>query len=125
MTLHDWILAHPFLEGVARLRARIEKAAKTTAIPSLCFPDWDDYRRDFAAGVPLLASAPAAPDLASVAPAISFVLDEVRGAEHAQANAGLEHYVRWVVLSMALQPIVRAFGEWRDDERWMRAHCPT
>lgn len=125
MTLNDWIVAHPFLEGVARLRARIEKAAKTVAVPSLCFPDWDEYRQDFAAGVPLLASAAAAMDLDPVDAAIPLVMDALRADGATDANAGVQHYVRWVVRSMSLQPIVRAFDEWLDDERWLRAQCPT
>jgi FdhE protein len=125
VTLHEWMLAHPFLEGVARLQARIETAAKTVAVPSLCFPDWDDYRHDFAAGVPLLASATVAMDLDAVDAAIPLVMDTLRADGAGEANAGLQHYVRWVVRSMSLQPIVRAFDEWRDEDRWLRAHCPT
>jgi FdhE protein len=125
MTRHEWILAHPFLEGIARLQARIEKAAKTVAVPSLCFPDWDGYRQDFAAGVPLLASTTAAIDVSAVDAAVPLVLEALTRDDAGEATAGMSDYVRWLVLSSALRPITRAFADWRDDERWMRPHCPT
>ena len=124
MTLHEWVLAHPFLESVARLQARIETAAKTVAVPSLRSPDWDDYRQDFAAGVPLLASATAAVDVGTVDAVVPMVIDTVRRGGTAPEGTGLDYYIRWVVLSSALQPIARAFDEWRDDERWLRPQCP-
>ncbi len=125
MTLNEWLLAHPFLEGVARYRARIETAVKTEAVPSLCFPDWDDYRQDFAAGVPLLASAAVGMDLGPVDVMVPHVVDALRRSDVAPETAGLHHYVRWMVLASALRPIVRAFEEWRDDDRWLRPQCPT
>ncbi len=125
MTLHEWVLAHPFLEGVARLQARIETAVKSIEAPSLCFPDWDDYRQDFGAGVPLLASATVGMDLSPVDAAAPLVMEALRRDGVASERAGLQHYVRWMVLSMALRPIVRAYGEWRNDEQWLRPCCPT
>jgi FdhE protein len=122
MTLNEWVAAHPFLEGIARLQARIEHATKTVAVPPLYCPDWDDYREDFAAGVPLLGSAAVALDLSAVDMAVPVVMDRLGPGD--AAIAGL-YYVRWVVRSSALQPIVRAFADWRDDERWMRPSCPT
>jgi FdhE protein len=123
MTLNEWVEAHPFLEGIARLQARIEKAAKAVAVSPLSLPDWEDYRGDFAAGVPLLGSAALALDLSAVDTSVPRVMD-LLGPDDA-GRSGLHHYVRWVMLSSALQPIVRAFAEWRDDERWMRPSCPT
>ena len=123
MTLNEWVAAHPFLEGVARLQARIESAANTVSVPSLSFPDWEDYREDFAAGVPLLGSAAVALDVSPVDTAVPLVMD-LLGPDDA-ARPGLHYYVRCVMLSSALQPVVRAFAEWRDDERWLRPYCPT
>jgi len=125
VTLNEWILAHPFLEGVARFRAHIETVVKTVAVPSLCFPDWDDYRTDFAAGVPLLASAAVAIDLSPVDAIVPQVVDALRRSDVARESAGLHYYVRWMVLASALRPIVRAFDDWREDEGWLRPHCPT
>jgi FdhE protein len=125
VTLNDWILAHPFLEGVACYRAHIETAVKTVAVPSLCFPDWDGYRPDFAAGVPLFASAAIAIDLSPVDAIVPQVVDALRRSEVARETAGLHHYIRWMVLASALRPIVRAFDDWREDEGWLRPYCPT
>ena len=125
MTLHEWIVSHPFLEGAARYRARIETAARTVPVPSLGFPDWDDYREDFAAGVPLLASAAVGMDLSPVDAMVPTVVDALHRGNIAPDSGGLHHYVRWMVLASALRPIVRAFDDWRDDERWLRPHCPT
>ena len=38
---------------------------------------------------------------------------------------GLLRSVGWITLAGALRPVVRAFAEWRDDERWLRRYCPT
>ncbi|HKU61009.1 MAG TPA: formate dehydrogenase accessory protein FdhE [Gemmatimonadales bacterium] len=39
--------------------------------------------------------------------------------------SGLLHYLAWAVLARYLRPVVRAFGGWRDEERWLRSYCPT
>jgi FdhE protein len=31
----------------------------------------------------------------------------------------------WAVLARDLEPVVTAFGQWRDEERWLRNYCPT
>lgn len=63
MTLDDWVRAHAFLEPLARVRASVDAAIDAAAVPDPPTPDWDDYRADFLAGVPLLHSAAAAIDL--------------------------------------------------------------
>jgi FdhE protein len=40
------------------------------------------------------------------------------------AHAGLLHYVGWTLLARHLRPLSKAFGEWRDEERWLRGYCP-
>jgi len=40
-------------------------------------------------------------------------------------HPGLLHYLGWTVLSRYLKPVVLAFKNWRDDERWLRNYCPT
>lgn len=101
MTLNEWILAHPFLEGIARYRARIETAVKTVAVPPLCFPDWDGYRPDFAAGVPLLASAAVAMDLGPIDAVVPRVVDALRRDNIASDRAGMHYYVRWMAVDQA------------------------
>ena len=38
---------------------------------------------------------------------------------------GLLHYLGWMVLARYLSIVVRAFGSWRNEERWLRNYCPT
>ena len=40
-------------------------------------------------------------------------------------NPGLLHYLGWTVLARYLSAVVRAFGSWRNEERWLRNYCPT
>jgi FdhE protein len=62
MNTDDWVRAHPYLEPVGRVRARIEAAA--AAQPACAsVPVWEDYASDFRAGVPLLKSDDAKVDL--------------------------------------------------------------
>jgi len=118
VTLDDWLRSHPYLAAVARVQARVAAALRATDIPPVELPDLDGYRADFAAGVPLLASTAVAVDLEAVDAAVPRII-EVLGDE------SLEPYVRSVLLSEFLEPLVAAFGEWRDEDRWMRAYCPT
>ena len=46
-----------------RLSAQVDRAAAGIDVLDARIPDWDDYRADFLAGVPLLSSADAAVDL--------------------------------------------------------------
>jgi FdhE protein len=47
------------------------------------------------------------------------------GEGEAPADPGLLNYLGWTALSRVLAPVIEAFGRWRDEDRWMRAHCPT
>jgi FdhE protein len=38
---------------------------------------------------------------------------------------GLLRYLGWTALARYLCPIVNAFGNWREEERWLRNYCPT
>ena len=160
MTLDDWLGAHAFLQPIARLRARIDAAIDAAAMPHPAIPDWDDYRADFAAGVPLLHSADADIDLgpagcAAVAlihtlttatldgaiahdlPLLSAelprdersarrVVDWLLGDESwTPSRAGSLRCVGWLTMAACLQPVVHAFAEWRDDDRWLRRYCPA
>ena len=40
-------------------------------------------------------------------------------------SPGLLRYFGWTAAARYLDPLVTAFGGWRDEERWMRSHCPT
>jgi FdhE protein len=43
----------------------------------------------------------------------------------ATSAPGLLRYAGWRTLARALAPLLRAFAQWRDDEQWLRAHCPA
>jgi FdhE protein len=40
-------------------------------------------------------------------------------------SPGLLRYLGWTATSRYLAPLVDAFGQWRDEERWHRKYCPT
>jgi FdhE protein len=40
-------------------------------------------------------------------------------------HPGLLRYLGWTALARYLSPVVAAFGNWRDEERWLRSYCPT
>jgi FdhE protein len=63
MTRDLWLEAHSYLRPLADLSAQVDHAAAGIEILDARIPDWDDYRQDFLAGVPLLSSADAAVDL--------------------------------------------------------------
>lgn len=41
------------------------------------------------------------------------------------AHAGLLRYLAWTCLARCLFPVVEAFGNWRQEENWLRGYCPT
>jgi FdhE protein len=55
--------------------------------------------------------------------AVQWVLNG--GGSEAPVEPGLLRYLGWTALARALAPVVEAFGRWRDEDRWLRAHCPT
>jgi FdhE protein len=66
MTREQWLEAHVYLRPVAELAARVERAMAAVAKidgSEAAVPDWEGYRADFLAGVPLLASRDTAVDL--------------------------------------------------------------
>jgi FdhE protein len=126
MTPDAWLAAHSYLRPIAELSAEVERAAAGMAILEARLPDWDDYRADFLAGVPLLSSETAAIDLqpcAQVSAALlARLLDDKTVVE---PSPGLVRYLQWTVTARYLRPVVEAFGEWRDDDKWLRRYCPT
>jgi FdhE protein len=63
MTQDLWVQAHSYLRPLADLSAQVDRAVAGIDVIDARLPDWDDYRADFLAGVPLLSSADAAVDL--------------------------------------------------------------
>ncbi len=125
MTLKDWLIGHPYLRPVAQVRARITAAAGAAAVVPPASPDWDAYRADFAAGVPLLASAAVSVNLGAIDDAIARAAESLRGRDGSEPDAGVVRSVGSEVLATALAPLIAAFDAWRDDDRWRRRYCPT
>jgi FdhE protein len=63
MTPDLWLEAHSYLWPLADLSAQVDCAAAGIDVLGVRIPDWEDYRADFLAGVPLLPSTAAAVDL--------------------------------------------------------------
>jgi FdhE protein len=63
MTRDLWLAAHAYLRPIADLSAEVDRAVIGIEVADARLPDWEDYRADFLAGVPLLSSADAAVDL--------------------------------------------------------------
>src|SRR5204863_8913044 len=57
------LVAPSYLRPHARLSAQLDRAAAEIDVLDARIPDWDDYRADFLAGVPLLPSTNAPVDL--------------------------------------------------------------
>ncbi len=55
--------AHSYFRPLADLSAQVDRATAEIEVLDVRIPDWDDYRADFLAGVPLLSSADAGVDL--------------------------------------------------------------
>jgi FdhE protein len=63
MTPDLWLKAHSYLRPLADLSAQVDRAAAEINVLDARIPDWEDFRADFLAGVPLLPSTTAAVDL--------------------------------------------------------------
>jgi FdhE protein len=63
MTSDPWLEAHSYLRPVADLSAEVDRASSVIEMLDARIPDWEDYRADYLAGVPLLSSADADVDL--------------------------------------------------------------
>jgi FdhE protein len=58
-----WLETHSYLRPLADVSAQVDRAARGIDVLDARIPDWEDYRADFLAGVPLLASSDASVDL--------------------------------------------------------------
>src|SRR5215831_19389034 len=127
MTLADWVARHPYLRPAAELHESVDAALATIPIPTAVVPDWTKFLDDFHAGVPLLHSSAAAVDLAPIEPALLSLLAALSGTTLGQRShdAGWLTLLTSTILARYLRPVVRAFDQWRNEERWLRTHCPT
>jgi FdhE protein len=63
MTTDLWLEEHSYYRPLADVFAQVDRAATAIDLLDARIPDWEDYREDFLAGVPLLPSNAAAVDL--------------------------------------------------------------
>src|SRR5436190_4593809 len=112
LTQDAWLTAHPYLRGVADIQGLMDTAAAAIGVPIATVPDWELYRADFNAGIPLLQSDNTAIDLDVVDRAIERL--------QAELPTRPRRCVAAAVLSRYLSAIVPAFAKWRDEDRWMK-----
>jgi FdhE protein len=48
----------------------------------------------------------------------------LRENEFVWSNPGLLRCLGWTALARYLSPLIIAFGQWRDEEQWLRNYCP-
>ena len=146
MTKDRWVTAHPYLHPLADVDALVERATADTPVPAVALPDFEAYAADYHAGVPLLHSVKAAIDLSAPQHAVETLIKTLSSSrtagkitEQCRALAaelpiddpsqsphfGLFRYLLWAVLARSLDPVVRAFDGWRNEERWLHNYCPT
>ncbi len=119
MGLREWLEGHPYLDPVARLAGEVEATAcAAVATPCAAVPDWDAYRDEYRAGVPLLESPSVAIDLAPAEALLAAVIPEGQ-------RPGFERTAGWAVVARWLAPVLREFATWRDEDAWLRPHCPV
>jgi FdhE protein len=63
VTREGWLAAHPYLRPLADFGDRVDRAAAGLEGERTGAPDWDAYRDDFLAGIPLLRSPSVSIDL--------------------------------------------------------------
>ena len=88
MTRDLWLEAHSYLRPVADLSAQVDRAADGIDVLDARMPDWDDYRLDFLAGVPLLSSADAADALRAATVATRAALAKRDGVSVDEVHPG-------------------------------------
>jgi FdhE protein len=129
MTQELWVEAHAYLQPIADVATAVDRALAALDVPDARIPDWDDYRADYLAGVPLLSSAEARFDLEPGRRMAVALLETLAAGTSPQSLAspspGLLRFLEWTAMARFLRPVVAAFDGWRDEERWLRRYCPT
>jgi FdhE protein len=118
----SWLQTHPYLRPIAEIAADVERAAAGVEVPQARLPDWNDYRADFAGGVSLLSSSNVAIDLEPAERMAAQIADRL---SPRPVSPGLLRMVSWTATRRFLRPVMMAFDSWRDEDRWLRPHCPT
>jgi len=124
MIQDSWLEAHSYLRPLAELSAQVDRAAAEIEVLNARIPDWEAYRQEFLAGVPLLTSAGVSVDLEPGEHMAAALLERL-GTSSVEPLPGMSRYVSWTAMALYLRPIVTAFEAWRDDDKWLRRFCPT
>jgi len=54
------------------------------------------------------------------------IVDFLLGDESAAPSSpGLLRYLGWTAMARFIAPVVQAFDQWRDEDKWQRRYCPT
>ena len=77
MTQETWLARHPYLRPVADFHLQVALAVASGPISDVCFPKWEDYRKDYQLGIPLLQSPHISINLRSAESAVVFLVDDV------------------------------------------------
>jgi FdhE protein len=77
MNPDHWLETHSYLRPLADLFAQVDRAAAEINVLGARIPNWEDYRADFLAGVPLLHSTAAAFDLEPVGRMAAALLERL------------------------------------------------
>lgn len=131
MARDAWLERHPYLRPLARLDAEIGAAlARVAPLPPPAMPDWDAYRSDFLAGVPLLSSGAVDFDFEPANRSAHELIERLRarplgGLDLAALEPGLLCWLGWICAARQLQPLLDEYAKRRDEERWLRNRCPT
>ena len=116
--IHDsWLEVHSYLRPIADLAEQVERAAAGIEVFDVHIPDWDNYREEFLAGVPLLTSIGANIDLEPGERMAAALLERLGTVASSEPLPGLLRYVGWIGMAVYLRPVVTAFDSWRDDDR--------
>jgi FdhE protein len=121
MTQDVWLESHPYLRPVADFHAQVAMAAASIPSGSAQIPNWDNYRGDYQAGVPLLRSAHAAIDF-EPAEAILVSLVESMASKPSPEKLALECRVSGTQLRGELNAPRRAVAWLLGEEAFNPAH---
>jgi FdhE protein len=77
MTQNVWLVEHPYLQLVAEFHAQVDKAVASLQTSLACVPNWEEYVRDFRAGVPLLQSYAFTIDLRQIEIFVESLIDSL------------------------------------------------
>jgi FdhE protein len=110
VTQTGWLKTHPYLEPIARLRAKVDEAADAIEIGSPQIPCWDEYAGEFQEGVPLLRSLSTFIDME---PAGSLIVALVERLDLESIDIRLEDELRGLRAQLRREPDApRRVVEW-------------